>query len=63
MIRQEAGLAGQLTARSGKDDTYWTLRFGGVCEEATPDECIEVDKDLNTEQSRNHSNTIRVRAC
>lgn len=48
MTGQEAGLAGQLTARSDKADTYWTLRFGLGFEEATADDFIEVDKDLNT---------------
>ena len=35
MTGQDAGLAGQLTARSDRDDTYWTLRFGLGFEEAT----------------------------
>jgi L-fuculose-phosphate aldolase len=48
MTGQEAGLAGQLTARSGKPKCYWTLRFGLGFDEATPDDFIEVDADLNT---------------
>lgn len=48
MTGQEAGLAGQLSARSDREDTYWTLRFGLGFEEATPDDFIEVDQDLNT---------------
>ncbi len=45
----EAGLAGQISARSerGKGH-YWTLRFGLGFDEATPDDFIEVDQDLHT---------------
>lgn len=45
---EDAGLAGQISARSDKPEAYWTLRFGLGFEEATPDDFIEVDKDLNT---------------
>lgn len=45
---QDAGLAGQITARSERADAYWTLRFGLGFDEATPDDFIEVDSDLNT---------------
>jgi L-fuculose-phosphate aldolase len=48
MTGQEAGLAGQISARSTRPDTYWTLRFGLGFDEATPDDFIEVDRDLNT---------------
>ncbi|WP_447578684.1 aldolase [Achromobacter kerstersii] len=48
MTGQEAGLAGQITARSGKPNAYWTLRFGLGFDEATPDDFVEVDQDLNT---------------
>ena len=48
MTGQEAGLAGQITARSSKPGCYWTLRFGLGFDEATPDDFIEVDADLNT---------------
>jgi L-fuculose-phosphate aldolase len=48
MTGQEAGLAGQITARSDKPRCYWTLRFGLGFDEATPDDFIEVDADLNT---------------
>lgn len=48
MTGQEAGLAGQITARSEKPKCYWTLRFGLGFDEATPDDFIEVDADLNT---------------
>jgi L-fuculose-phosphate aldolase len=44
----EAGLAGQISARSETADAYWTLRFGLGFEEATPDDFIEVDSDLRT---------------
>ena len=48
MTGQEAGLAGQISARSEKPNAYWTLRFGLGFDEATPDDFIEVDQDLNT---------------
>ncbi|KAH8434638.1 uncharacterized protein LDX57_012280 [Aspergillus melleus] len=52
----EAGLAGQISARSTRAPSshespktyYWTLRFGIGFDEATPDDFIEVDSDLNT---------------
>lgn len=48
MTGQEAGLAGQISCRSERPDAYWTLRFGLGFDEATPDDFIEVDRDLNT---------------
>ncbi|WP_253075315.1 MULTISPECIES: class II aldolase/adducin family protein [unclassified Bradyrhizobium] len=48
MTGQEAGLAGQLTARSERPKCYWTLRFGLGFDEATPEDFIEVDADLKT---------------
>jgi L-fuculose-phosphate aldolase len=48
MTGQEAGLAGQLTARSERPKAYWTLRFGLGFDEATPADFIEVDGDLKT---------------
>lgn len=48
MTGQEAGLAGQISARSQREEAYWTLRFGLGFDEATPDDFIEVDGDLNT---------------
>ncbi|MGV2866041.1 aldolase [Achromobacter sp. LC458] len=48
MTGQEAGLAGQISARSDTPNAYWTLRFGLGFDEATPDDFIEVDQDLNT---------------
>lgn len=48
MTGQEAGLAGQISARSDRAGAYWTLRFGLGFDEATPDDFIEVDGDLNT---------------
>jgi L-fuculose-phosphate aldolase len=48
MTGQEAGLAGQITARSERPRCYWTLRFGLGFDEATPDDFIEVDEDLKT---------------
>lgn len=48
MTGQEAGLAGQISARSEHENAYWTLRFGVGYDEATADDFIEVDQDLNT---------------
>lgn len=45
----DAGLAGQISARSERDaNYYWTLRFGLGFEEATVEDFIGVDRDLNT---------------
>lgn len=47
--QEDAGLAGQISARSERGDGfYWTLRFGLGWEEARPKDFIEVDGDLNT---------------
>ena len=48
MSGHEAGLAGQISRRSERPNAYWTLRFGLGFDEATPDDFIEVDGDLNT---------------
>jgi L-fuculose-phosphate aldolase len=48
MTGQEAGLAGQISARSDRADVYWTLRFGLGFDEATRNDFIEVDQDLRT---------------
>ena len=48
MNEHEAGLAGQISVRSERPAAYWTLRFGLGCDEATPADFIEVDRDLNT---------------
>lgn len=48
MTGQEAGLAGQISLRSERPGAYWTLRFGMGFDEATADDFIEVDRDLNT---------------
>src|ERR1700722_9731507 len=48
MTGQEAGLAGQITARSERPKCYWTLRFGLGFDEAAPEDFIEVDADLKT---------------
>lgn len=45
---QEAGLAGQISARSERPGAYWTLRFGLGFDEATPADFIEVGRDLET---------------
>lgn len=44
----EAGLAGQISARSERVGAYWTLRFGLGFDEATPSDFIEVGPDLET---------------
>ncbi|CAI6072304.1 hypothetical protein V2G26_021333 [Clonostachys chloroleuca] len=47
--QEDAGLAGQISARSQRGEGfYWTLRFGLGWEEAQPEDFIEVDGDLNT---------------
>lgn len=42
----QGGLAGQISARGEQPGTYWTLRFGVGADEATPDDLILVDDDL-----------------
>src|SRR5262249_4765219 len=42
----ESGLAGQVTARAEKPDTWWTLQFGYGFEEATAERMALVDADL-----------------
>jgi L-fuculose-phosphate aldolase len=42
----ESGLAGQVTARAEKSDTWWTLQFGYGFEEASPERMVLVDSDL-----------------
>lgn len=56
MTEQEAGLAGQISARSENDNAYWTLRFGLGFDEATVDDFIEVDQDLVTLQGEGMAN-------
>lgn len=47
--QEDAGMTGQISARSDKGDGfYWTLRFGVGWDEANPEDMIEVDGDLNT---------------
>lgn len=47
--QEDAGLAGQISARSARGEgIYWTLRFGLGWDEAKPEDFIEVDQDLNT---------------
>jgi L-fuculose-phosphate aldolase len=41
------GLAGQITARGERPGTYWTLKFGVGADEATLDDLILVDDNLN----------------
>jgi L-fuculose-phosphate aldolase len=56
MTGQEAGLAGQISARSSRDNAYWTLRFGLGFDEATADDFIEVDQDLTTVSGQGMAN-------
>jgi L-fuculose-phosphate aldolase len=42
----ESGLAGQVTARADRPDTWWTLQFGYGFDEATPERMVLVDEDL-----------------
>ncbi len=42
----ESGLAGQVTARADRPDTWWTLQFGYGFEEASAERMVLVDKDL-----------------
>jgi len=57
MTGQEAGLAGQITARSETHpNAYWTLRFGLGFDEATPDDFVEVDQDLNVISGKGMAN-------
>lgn len=48
MTEQEAGLAGQISVRSARQGAYWTLKFGVGFDEATPEDFLEVDRDLHT---------------
>lgn len=43
----DSGLAGQLSARAEQPGTYYMLRFGLGLDEATPDNLLLVDDDLN----------------
>lgn len=43
----DSGLAGQLSARAEKPRTYYMLRFGLGLEEASPENLLLVDDDLN----------------
>ena len=42
----ESGLAGQVTARAERPDTWWTLQFGYGFEEASSERMALVDPDL-----------------
>jgi len=44
----ESGLAGQVTARADRPDTWWTLQFGYGFEEASAERMVLVDKDLQS---------------
>src|SRR5690606_35106419 len=53
---QEAGLAGQISARSDTPGAYWTLRFGLGFDEASAADFIEVGPDLETLQGEGMAN-------
>ena len=42
----ESGLAGQVTARADRPNTFWTLEFGYGFDEATTNRMVLVDDDL-----------------
>ena len=42
----ESGLAGQVTARADRPNTWWTLEFGYGFDEATANRMVLVDEDL-----------------
>ena len=42
----ESGLAGQVTARADKPNTWWTLQFGYGFDEASAERMVLVDEDL-----------------
>ena len=43
----DSGLAGQITARAEQPNTYWTQRLGLGFDEATAENLLLVDEDLN----------------
>lgn len=43
----DSGLSGQITARTGQANTYWTQRLGLGFDEITPENLLLVDGDLN----------------
>lgn len=52
----DVGLAGQITCRSGRADTFLTQRFGLGFDEITAENLIEVDQDLNPLNSEGMAN-------
>ncbi len=55
----DSGIAGQLSARAERPGTYYMLRFGlGGLEEATPDNLLLVDDDLNVLEGEGMPNSI-----
>ncbi|HLS87439.1 MAG TPA: aldolase [Burkholderiales bacterium] len=52
----ESGLAGQVTARGDRPDTWWTLQFGYGFEEATPERMVLVDADLRPVDGKGRPN-------
>lgn len=54
---EDAGLAGQISARSTThENCFWTLKMGIGFEEATPEHFVEVDGDLNVITGRGMAN-------
>ena len=52
----ESALAGQVSARAGKPDTYWSLSFGLGLDEADASNILLVDHDLNVLEGEGLSN-------
>jgi len=52
----ESGLAGQITARGTRPDTYWTLPLGLGFDEAEPGAFVLVDDRLKTLEGRGSAN-------
>jgi len=55
----ESGLAGQVTARAEKPDTWWTLEFGYGFEEASAERIVLVDEDLQPLTGRRPNPGVR----
>lgn len=52
----ESGLAGQVTARADRPDTWWTLQLGIGFDEATRERMVLVDEDLKPQDGGGRPN-------
>ncbi len=52
----DSGLAGQITARADKPDTYWTQRLGLGFDEITPENLLLIDENLNVLEGEGMAN-------